>query len=307
MSRLPFLLVVGLLSFTVLKGQAGFKFNDVSRGVLSWHPDRDDSLKVTMSVDFRSWCCEWSNYGEPYRLAVFDSKPHLALVGGHQSRLSTYLNGPIQWREGGCKAFFRPGEWSPQHLKTTTNGLVFGDLELTFRKDVISALDPGKHHFKFWLAGIDVEDIVYFDTTEVSVEINIPATVRISGLKDLDLHYKDVSGRGLWRETNFCVFASQGGEYRITFDGGNNPGGDFYLKSATGNRLPYHVSFHDKQHKWVVSNKSGPLSQKFRGNPIIDCGGVNDATLRVEVYTSNLYKVPTDTYADTLTITVSAH
>ncbi|CAM3432900.1 hypothetical protein PAHA111176_00940 [Parendozoicomonas haliclonae] len=288
------------------EAQAFFDFNYVTTGQLNWNPENNNSLQVAITVGFSSWCSSGC-IGQEYRLAIFDDYQYGTPVLGPQPVLNKYLNGPVKWSQGGQSASFNPGEWSTAALTTHTNGQVTGTLTLTFDRDVLGGLQQGSHQFTFMLVGEDTENTTHIDKRLVSILINIPSTVKISNLEDVNLFYAEWSGSWIWKQTTFCVFDSLGGWYRISFNGANNPGGSFELKSAAGRQLHYRVSYQTPGSNWQLLNAAGMMPRWFQGSRSLDCNGQNNAILRVEIYGQDVYKVPVDTYSDTLTITVSVN
>ncbi|WP_281647809.1 hypothetical protein [Parendozoicomonas sp. Alg238-R29] len=266
-------------------------------------------------MHFRSRCRP-ECVGQQYRLALSDTYPGskqrenngaYSVPGNFPAGiLRRYFGDRVEWRQNGQQADLVPGRWSAGSLSTNTNRYADGQLIFNFVKSELQNLEAGSHLISFWVAGEGIGKVRHFDSIEVRVSVEIPETVKISALDDVDLYYRDLSGGWLWKETKFCVFSSNGGWYRMELDGQNNPGGRFQLSSSVNQRMNYRISFKDMRSGWYSTERGRQLPSRYQGSRYPDCGNNRNATIRVEIYYRDLHSVPTDTYTDVLTVTVRA-
>ena len=287
---------------------AYFKFQSADPPKLNWTPGTGNIL---LKIPVRFSTGNRGN-GTQYVIALSDGRPtaptdiDTPTVSYIATRLKEML-ASVQWRQGGKTITFNPGLWTAPPI-TKSDGPAVGELRLEFRREALLKLSSGQHLFDFWISGRALSGTQRFDSIYVQVNIIIPHTVRISRLKDVTIPYSDAQVRWLWKNSNFCVFASSGSYFNISFDSqhADPDNGWLMLRSESGHNLHYWISLRQRTTRWKRTKKVGRLRGHYHGDPAIDCRGLDNMIMRVEISNRELHSVPADTYTDVLTITVRA-
>ncbi|KEQ19381.1 hypothetical protein [Endozoicomonas numazuensis] len=274
------------------------------------------------TVSFSAYCNSGC-VGQDYRLALSDSDPgrQSPITGGTEplqypaDELSQFLIS-AQYSQQSNQGSLIPGQWtypnsSNSLFQTTTNGSVTGSFSFTFNQNRLKQLPAGTYNFSFYIVGEDMYGTLHLDSILVTIPIVVPELVQISGLEDVALDTKDLSGNTLDAQFGVCVFSNTGG-VSIDFDGSSNPGSDFMLskqgqcvnasdcvnyrmvvKTPSENRLNYRRQGHRPNKVWTASAQQ-------------DCGGQDNMTLLVKLKRNDLGDIDSGVYSDTMTVTVWA-
>jgi hypothetical protein len=123
-------------------------------------------------------------------------------------------------------------------------------------------------------------------------------TVRISGVGDLNLGTWMGSGN-LNSQDTLCVYNLGNANYKIRATGSG--AASAFTMAGGGNDLAYEVYFQDSGA--FVQLTSGSYSDFTDANTVADdCGGVDNATLKVVATSAALSSVPAGNYSGTLTL-----
>lgn len=164
---------------------------------------------------------------------------------------------------------------------------------------------PGSYAGTFRVDGVGGDNSLSasdFEDFSISITIvNTNPTVHLTHIDDLLLG--SFSGLGdITQEEQFCAY-TETGAYRLTISATNQDiNGSFFLGSSTTDLLPFTLQFDDT----IVSPSFVAVGNDtlvgLTGSQILDCGGADNATLRVSLSEQDLISAPSGTYVDTLTL-----
>lgn len=154
-----------------------------------------------------------------------------------------------------------------------------GRLTLTFTEAAITSVPPGLYQQDFVvIVSNQGNGRATFQST-LTVTINIPDSVRVSQLNDIDLG--TFSGLDLSGSDSFCVFRASGLPYAVTLTGSGTAGSFSLTNGVT--EIPLTVTWNDGAGAVPVS--PGVLLStrvnSFSGNSHCNNGGSNNATIGV--------------------------
>ena len=143
-------------------------------------------------------------------------------------------------------------------------------------------------------------------TGDLAVTLSIADRVQITGLEDITLGTYGGSG-GLTGDATFCVYRNGTGVYDLVATSANEQAGAFKASDGT-DEIVYAVKVDedtDPSDGFDVS--SGTAKTGLTGDDAAtDCGGNDNASLRVSFAEADLQAAPTSNgYADTITLLVT--
>lgn len=154
-----------------------------------------------------------------------------------------------------------------------------GRLTLTFTEAAITSVSPGLYQQDFVVIVSNAGNGRTVFQSTLTVTIDIPDSVRVSQLNDIDLG--TFSGLDLNGSDSFCVFRASGLPYAVTLTG-SGTAGSFSLTNGT-TEIPLTVSWNDGA--GVVPVSPGVLLStrvnSFSGNSHCNNGASNNATIAV--------------------------
>jgi spore coat protein U-like protein len=153
------------------------------------------------------------------------------------------------------------------------------------------------------------------DTTgSLNLELVVADIVHISGLDSIDLGTYPGDGQPMSNAGSpeaFCVFRNGDGDYELTFESTNaTVGGVHQMSNGAGGLIPYSVDFTDTAGTVTdLLSSSSPVTRSggaVAATPDCDANTTNNASIVVSVDAVDLGAADPGTYADTITITVTA-
>ena len=216
----------------------------------------------------------------------------------------------VKWRGGapvnGVSTFeeLRPGVLASDHqgarnCNDTPNSRAWVRFEVV--PSDLNEKPPGNYEGTF-SADVGLDGSSYH--SRLSLDINIPELVKVSGLDDMQLTGR---GNGRYRQDEeFCAFVTGGGSYRIRASGGpaiNDP----FLLSNGSETVPYQVRLSDNGTNLVAPVNPGQTITASNGSAFLNCENLTSRTntrLRVIVLDSSLPDQPTGSYKGTLYLTI---
>ncbi len=164
---------------------------------------------------------------------------------------------------------------------------------------------PGRYEgrFRIDIGAEDIGGVDYGFSEQVRFNITLPTLVKISALDNMTLAQRNSADTGYEQEEPFCVFVWGGGDYQISASGGPGVNDPFQL-SLAGNpatTVPYGVRFSE-----TGNTNFRPLPATAGGNNQLDCGGVDNARVQVQLQDSDVANKPAGVYRGTLYLTVEA-
>ncbi len=137
-------------------------------------------------------------------------------------------------------------------------------------------------------------------TLNITVEVEIPDRVRISGLNDIFLGSFD-GYNNLTATDQVCVFRASGGNYRVTLRG-DGPANSFVLHGPQANdELTYRARWNDTNVE-ADTPLDGQTAGRFGGDTL--CGGGSNASLNVQVDAADAILARAGDYRGVLTVIV---
>ena len=179
-----------------------------------------------------------------------------------------------------------------------------GRLTLTFAEAAITSVPPGLYQQNFTVTVSNTGQGRTVFRSVLTVTLDIPDSVRISQLNDIDLG--TYTGLDLNGTDSFCVFRASGLPYAVTLTG-SGTGGMFSLTNGV-TEIPLTVSWNDGS--GAVPVASGVLLttrvNSFSGNSHCNNGAANNATIAVAATAATVAaSAPTSgSYVGTITMTV---
>ncbi|WP_330924232.1 hypothetical protein [Candidatus Sororendozoicomonas aggregata] len=201
----------------------------------------------------------------------------------------------------------KPGSGPAQYLTAT--------FEVNLKPQGLRDLFNAGKTLDFCVHGEENSNTTFFedpyDDQCMSIQINYPANVKVSGLKDMSIAGDNSGIDGYYQnQMDFCVYVSRAPHnYRIGFMGGN--GEKFELESSSGDRLPYIVQFADS----IANLNSATEHSSFfivpnntNGSDSLNCDShtANNAAVRVKVNKAQADNTTDGAYMDTVTVLVQA-
>lgn len=167
-------------------------------------------------------------------------------------------------------------------LETAFPGLYRRDFQITLSQDPTTSEPPTSI------------------TLNVTVEVDVPDRVRVSGLNDIFLGTFD--GRNNLNVTDqVCVFRASGASYRVILRG-DGPGNTFFLQGGAANdALPYSARWNGAAVE-ADTPLGGQTAGRFAGDTL--CGGATNASLDVQVAAQDALLVSAGDYSGVLTVIV---
>ncbi|WP_062265968.1 hypothetical protein [Endozoicomonas arenosclerae] len=273
------------------------------------------------TVSFSAYCNSGC-IGQDYRLALSDSNPgrQSPITGGTEplqypaDELSEFLIS-AQYSQQANSGSLTPGQWthsnnSNSFFQTTTNGTETGSFTFTFNQNRLKQLPAGTYNFSFYIAGEDMYGTLHLDSILVTIPIVVPELVQISGLEDVSLDAKDLSGNNLDAQFGVCVFSNTGG-VAIDFDGSSNSGDNFMLSKQgqcvnSSDCVDYRMRVRTPSENWLTYRRQGHRNRVWTASTQQDCGGQDNMTFMVRIRQGALNNLDSGVYSDTMTVTVWA-
>jgi len=135
-----------------------------------------------------------------------------------------------------------------------------------------------------------------------SVRIRIPDQIRISDLDPIDLGSFDGSS-DLSGSDGLCIYRNSGGSAYSVRATGDGPGGTFTVANGVAT-LPFAVAYDDGG-GFAGLAAGVPFSAAGANNSAADCGGIPNATVRVQVDAADMLTAAPGAYAGTLMLLVA--
>ncbi|USE37018.1 hypothetical protein [Endozoicomonas sp. SCSIO W0465] len=145
---------------------------------------------------------------------------------------------------------------------------------------------------------------------DITIKINIPDLVQISGLNDMTLSKNSsVAGRNYFAVQPFCVYRLGGGKFAIKAEGTGVSAGDSFRLAGNSQSTTYKMKIGRTDKKLLVDFKQEDTksSGQWRG----DCEsfgnnltGDTNMTLEVRINKAEADSLPAGVYTDTMTLTV---
>ncbi len=255
-------------------------------------------------------------------MALSDSNPgrQSPITGGTEplqypaDELSEFLIS-AQYSQQANSGSLTPGQWthsnnSNSFFQTTTNGTETGSFTFTFNQNRLKQLPAGTYNFSFYIAGEDMYGTLHLDSILVTIPIVVPELVQISGLEDVSLDAKDLSGNNLDAQFGVCVFSNTGG-VAIDFDGSSNSGDNFMLSKQgqcvnSSDCVDYRMRVRTPSENWLTYRRQGHRNRVWTASTQQDCGGQDNMTFMVRIRQGALNNLDSGVYSDTMTVTVWA-
>ena len=142
-------------------------------------------------------------------------------------------------------------------------------------------------------------------TGVVDLDISVSASVRISGLSDMDLGTWSGDGDMSGSQT-VCAFASPGVDYTITFDGGNQPG-NYVLENGMGSEIQFDLYYapNNTGSGYQLTTPTNALVGQTGASDSTDCLSGETGSIQVVVSEAALASMPSGTYSETISVTLA--
>lgn len=236
----------------------------------------------------------------PYRVEV--AAPFALLSGANQ------IAGSLQWQDLRTTAITQLAPDTPTAYDKTgdiTNcpGGNNGRLIATFPSAAIIAAPPGDYQGDFVITVSNTGGGRNSFASTLTLTLNLPDTVRISNLNDIDLG--SYTGADLTAADSLCVYRASGLSYAVTATG-SGPGGSFTLTDGAGSQVPFSASWNDGAGAVVLA--PGVLlsgrTNSMAGSDTCNFGANNNAVLSVLVSAADLQLAPAGSHSGVITLTV---
>jgi hypothetical protein len=218
----------------------------------------------------------------PYRVSV--AEPFVLVSGANQ------IPGTLQWIDQVTSNSTTLASATPTGYVMTGKvaGCPGGDngrLILTFTEAAITTVPPAVYQQVFTITAENTGGGRNAHTSELSITVTIPDSVRVSQLNDIDLGL--FTGSTLSGSDSLCVFRASGLPYAVTLTGSG--GGAFEVDNGSAS-IPLQVTWDDGN--GAVPALSGVTltgrANSFSGNSHCNSGASNNATLAVEATAADI-------------------
>ncbi len=206
------------------------------------------------------------------------------------------------------------GQGSGLHPGNGTATSITATFEVKLKPQGLRDLYNSGKKFEFYVHGEELSGTTFFenpyDKQLISIQINYPANVKVSGLKDLPVSNGNTAGAYYWNQADFCVYVSrEPRNYRIGFVGKH--GNDFRLnKTGSNDSINYTVQFAESLLglDTATEHSSRFISTLSNGSDSLDCNNYtnNNGAVRVKVPKADADVLPDGVYTDTVTVMVQA-
>lgn len=136
------------------------------------------------------------------------------------------------------------------------------------------------------------------------ITINVVDAVKISSLDAITFaDYGGADTGATSASDNFCVYVNGGGTYTLTA----STSSDSYTLTGAGtaDTISYTVAFNGTNSASTTSVAVNVASAEFTGSESLDCGAADNANVNIMISNAELLTALTDTYTQTLTVTVT--
>ncbi len=130
--------------------------------------------------------------------------------------------------------------------------------------------------------------------------VTIPELIQISDLDDIDLGSQSGTNDAVGSD-GLCIFRNGGGSYTLRASGGTGNNDPYELSNGTST-LPYTVAFREGSSPFV-NQAPGTSSSSLSGSSIQNCGGTNNADVRVKISAADITAADPGNYNGVLYIT----
>lgn len=304
---------------------AFFDFDSYTANTFTWNPAVVNPV-YTFTVDFRSYC-NGGCVGQEYRIALSDENPGTLSPATPGSEPDSYDADELSefvlsasFTQGSNSGSLIPGEWSHDEASSITNffdtdvdTVVTGTFSFTLNSTTLQGLDSGTYYLEFYVAGEDMYNTRHLDSMAITIPIEVPDQVQITGLEDMIVYAANLSGNNLDVDQTACVFSNTG-YYMLDFDGSSDPGNNFQLSkngqcTQASDCVEYRIRVTTtSENNWLTfrykGHRDNSNSNAWTASDSLDCYGSENLTIRVRLKRTAVNSSEAGLYSDTMTVTV---
>ena len=295
---------------------ADIEFYSVDAAPIELNDDLGDTFNYTFSAQFNSFCSSGCVGYQAYGLGLSAYLDGLGAGG-----LGEYIGSTVTVTAPDSGGLFTntfdlgsyTGPWEPESSVLPPPVMV-AEYALVLKKKGLQALYQQGENLEFYIRGVNMKHSSDYDQMKVSIPVENPPRVKISGLDDVVLDASSASGNVYEKDEDFCIHVSESPYWYSLSVETDNPSTDgFQLKyspeSGEASYVPYNVGFRYNESEigdliWLTG--SGEVNGTFIGSSYESCNNIDNARFRIQVNIEDADQVPMGIYEDRMYVTVEA-